>query len=342
MKRKRGAVRVYARRMRSITKAGVAITISAIIVATSLVPALAQEQPTLLKSLAGIEVTLYGKELSGAIVDRVARLESELLGKPQEGSVIDRIARLRVLAGGGPGVGPSVGYKLGAVEWFVQRRVTSEPAVTKLERLETMVLGAPGQGSIVTRADHLAALCLPDGTLKTKDTMLPKGQPVRIKLLGRLDSSVTQKGQKVDIEVARDVVVGNELVIPKGTRGHGIVTEVSPAGRLGRDGKITLELKDVRTLDGVAVPLAFDESTQKLNESMQLAIGAGLAGFIVFGPVGALGAFFVQGKDVNIPDGTEFYVAVGADTKVLGMTLPVDTAVELTKEAPTVQIKPGK
>lgn len=333
---------MYARKMRSITKAGVAITISAIIVATSLVPALAQEQPTLLKSLAGIEVTLYGKELSGAIVDRVARLESELLGKPQEGSVIDRIARLRVLAGGGPGVGPSVGYKLGAVEWFVQRRVTSEPAVTKLERLETMVLGAPGQGSIVTRADYLAALCLPDGTLKTKDTMLPKGQPVRIKLLGRLDSSVTQKGQKVDIEVARDVVVGNELVIPKGTRGHGIVTEVSPAGRLGRDGKITLELKDVRTLDGVAVPLAFDESTQKLNESMQLAIGAGLAGFIVFGPVGALGAFFVQGKDVNIPDGTEFYVAVGADTKVLGMTLPVDTAVELTKEAPTVQIKPGK
>lgn len=318
------------------------VVVAAMIVATSLAPAFAQEQPTLFQSLAAIEVTLYGKELGGAIVDRVSRLEGDLLGKPQEGSVIDRIARLRLLAGGGPGVGPSVGYKLGAVEWFVQRRVTSEPAVTKLEKLETMLLGTPGQGSVVARVDHLAALCLPEGTLRTKDTVLSKGQPVRIRLLGKLDSSVTQKGQKVDIEVARDVVIGSELVIPKGTRGHGIVTEVSPAGRLGRDGKITLELKDVRTLDAVAVPLAFDESTQKLNESMQLALGAGLAGFIVFGPVGALGAFFVQGKDVNIPDGTEFYVAVGADTKVLGMTLPVDTAVELTKEAPTVQIKPGK
>lgn len=318
------------------------VVVAAMIVATSLAPAFAQEQPTLFQSLAAIEVTLYGKELGGAIVDRVSRLEGDLLGKPQEGSVIDRIARLRLLAGGGPGVGPSVGYKLGAVEWFVQRRVTSEPAATKLEKLETMLLGTPGQGSVVARVDHLAALCLPEGTLRTKDTVLSKGQPVRIRLLGKLDSSVTQKGQKVDIEVARDVVIGSELVIPKGTRGHGIVTEVSPAGRLGRDGKITLELKDVRTLDAVAVPLAFDESTQKLNESMQLALGAGLAGFIVFGPVGALGAFFVQGKDVNIPDGTEFYVAVGADTKVLGMTLPVDTAVELTKEAPTVQIKPGK
>lgn len=318
------------------------VVVAAMIVATSLAPAFAQEQPTLFQSLAAIEVTLYGKELGGAIVDRVSRLEGDLLGKPQEGSVMDRIARLRLLAGGGPGVGPSVGYKLGAVEWFVQRRVTSEPAVTKLEKLETMLLGTPGQGSVVARVDHLAALCLPEGTLRTKDTVLSKGQPVRIRLLGKLDSSITQKGQKVDIEVARDVVIGSELVIPKGTRGHGIVTEVSPAGRLGRDGKITLELKDVRTLDAVAVPLAFDESTQKLNESMQLALGAGLAGFIVFGPVGALGAFFVQGKDVNIPDGTEFYVAVGADTKVLGMTLPVDTAVELTKEAPTVQIKPGK
>jgi len=333
---------MFIRGKRGIAKVGVAITISALIVATSLVPALAQEQPTLLKSLAAIETTLYGKELSGAIVDRVAQLERELLGKPQDGSVMDRISRLRLVAGGGPGVGPSVGYKLGAVEWFVQRRVTSEPAATKLERLETMILGAPSQGSIVTRADNLAALCLPEGTLKTKDTTLPKGQPVRIKLIGKLDSSVTQKGQKVDIEVARDVVVGNELVIPKGTRGYGVVTEVTPAGRLGRDGKITLELKDVRTLDGTAVPLAFDEGTQQLNESMQLAIGAGLAGFIVFGPVGALGAFFVQGKDVNIPDGTELYVAVGADTKVLGMTLPVDTIVELTKETPAVQIKPSK
>ncbi|MGE5572237.1 MAG: hypothetical protein ACM309_04010 [Bacillota bacterium] len=333
---------MYVRSMRGIQRVGVVVVVAAMIVATSLAPAFAQEQPTLFQSLAAIEVTLYGKELGGAIVDRVSRLEGDLLGKPQEGSVIDRIARLRLLAGGGPGVGPSVGYKLGAVEWFVQRRVTSEPAVTKLEKLETMLLGTPGQGSVVARVDHLAALCLPEGTLRTKDTVLSKGQPVRIRLLGKLDSSVTQKGQKVDIEVARDVVIGSELVIPKGTRGHGIVTEVSPAGRLGRDGKITLELKDVRTLDAVAVPLAFDESTQKLNESMQLALGAGLAGFIVFGPVGALGAFFVQGKDVNIPDGTEFYVAVGADTKVLGMTLPVDTAVELTKEAPTVQIKPGK
>lgn len=318
------------------------IVATTLAVAALMVPACAQDQPTLMKSLAGVEATLYGRELAGAILERLAQIEVDLFGKPQDGSILDRVGRIRALAGGGPGVGPSVGYKLGAVEWFVQRRVVAEPAASKLEKLETMILGTPGKGSMVARADHLAGLCLPEGALKTKDTELPRGQPVRIKLLGKLDSSSTQKGQRIDIEVARDVVINSELVIPKGTRGYGVVTDVSPAGRLGRDGKITLELKDVRTLDGTLVPLAFDESTQKLNESMQLAIGAGLAGFIVFGPVGALGAFFVQGKDVNIPEGTEFYVAVGSNTRVLGMTLPVDTAVEITKEAPVVQIKPGK
>ncbi|MEW5867528.1 MAG: hypothetical protein AB1774_11850, partial [Bacillota bacterium] len=289
----------------------------AVVVAALMVPAAAQDQPTLMQSLTSVEMTLYGRLLSGAIVERLAQIEVDLFGKPQDGSVLDRVSKIRVLAGGGPGVGPSVGYKLSAVEWFMQRRVTAEPAAAKLEKLETMILGQPGKGSMVVRADYLAALCLPEGTLKTKEAALSKGQPVRIKLLGKLDSSSTQKGQKIDIEVAKDVVLGSELVIPKGTRGYGVVTDVSPAGRLGRDGKITLELKDVRTLDGTFVPLAFDENTQKLNESMQLAIGAGLAGFIVFGPVGALGAFFVQGKDVNIPEGTEFYVAVGSDTRVL-------------------------
>jgi hypothetical protein len=61
-----------------------------------------------------------------------------------------------------------------------------------------------------------------------------------------------------------------------------------------------------------------------------------------FGPVGALGAVFVQGKDAVIPEGAEFYVAVGSDVRVHGMTLPVDTVVEITKDMPLVEIKPGK
>ncbi len=318
------------------------VTAVMIAIAALSAPALAQGEPTVVQGLADIEMVLYGRLLSGAILERLTQVEGDLFGKPQDGSILDRLARIRGLAGGGPGTGPSVGYKLSAVEWFVQRQVTTEPAVAKLEKLETMVFGQPGEGSMTARADKLAVLCLPDGALRTKEAVLPLGEPVRIKLLGKLDSSSTQKGQRIDIEVAADLVIGNELVMPKGTRGYGVVTEVSPAGRLGRDGKIALQLKEVRTLDGTLVPLAFDEKTEKLNESTQLAIGAGFAGFIVFGPVGALGAVFVPGKDVSIPEGVEFYVAVGSDTRVLGLTLPVDLAVELGKEPPVVQLKPGK
>ena len=146
----------------------------------------------------------------------------------------------------------------------------------------------------------------------------------------------------MEIEIARDVLIGTQLVLPKGAKTFGIVTDVSPAGRLGRDGKITLELQGAKALDGTMVPLVFDEKTKELNESLLWAIGAGLAGFNVFGPVGSLGAVVVLGKDAVIPDGAEFYVAAGSDVKVHGMTLPVDIVVEITKDMPVVEIKPGK
>jgi hypothetical protein len=319
------------------------ITVTMVVLVTALSPAFAEGQAsTLLENLESIEMSLYGEQLPGAIIDRLELIEKDVFGQVETGSIVNRINRISSATGGVLGAKVSVAYKLASVEWFLKRRVATEPVMTKLEKLETIVLGEPGTGSMSSRVDYLLAVCLPDGTLKTEDVTVPGGQPVLIKLLKKLDSSSAQKGQRVEIEIARDVFIDTQLVIPKGAKTLGVVTDVSPAGRLGRDGKIALELTGIKALDGTVVPLVFDEKTKQLNESLQWAIGAGLAGFIVFGPVGALGAVFVQGKDAIIPEGAEFYVAVGSDVKVHGMTLPVDIVVELTKDLPVVEIKPGK
>lgn len=319
------------------------VTLAMVVLVTVGSPAFAGgEASTLLENLEDIEMSLYGERLPGAIIDRLEQIEQDVFGQVETGSIVNRINRISSATGGVFGAKVSVAYKLASVEWFLKRRVVTEPVMTKLEKLETIVLGAPGTGGMASRVDYLLAVCLPDGTLKTEDVTVTRGQPVLIRLLKKLDSSSTQKGQRVEIEIARDVLINSQLIVPKGAKTYGIVTDVSPAGRLGKDGKIALELKGVKALDGTVVPLVFDEKTQQLNESLQWAIGAGLAGFIVFGPVGALGAVFVQGKDAVIPEGAEFYVAVGSDVKVHGMTLPVDTVVELTREMPVVEIKPGK
>ncbi len=319
------------------------ITVTMVVLVTALSPAFAEGQAsTLLENLESIEMSLYGEQLPGAIIDRLELIEKDVFGQVETGSIVNRINRIGSATGGVLGAKVSVAYKLASVEWFLKRRVATEPVMTKLEKLETIVLGEPGTGSMSSRVDYLLAVCLPDGTLKTEDVTVSGGQPVLIKLLKKLDSSSAQKGQRVEIEIARDVFIDTQLVIPKGAKTLGVVTDVSPAGRLGRDGKIALELTGIKALDGTVVPLVFDEKTKQLNESLQWAIGAGLAGFIVFGPVGALGAVFVQGKDAIIPEGAEFYVAVGSDVKVHGMTLPVDIVVELTKDLPVVEIKPGK
>ena len=294
-------------------------TMTMVVLVTALSPVFAEgEASTLMESLENIEMSLYGEQLPGAIIDRLEQIEQDVYGHAETGSIVNRINRISSATGGVFGAKVSVAYKLASVEWFLRRRVASEPVMTKLEKLETIVLGEPGTGSMSSRVDYLLAVCLPDGTLKTEDVTIPGGQPVLIRLLKKLDSSSTQKGQRVEIEIARDVLIDSQLVIPKGTKTFGMVTDVSPAGRLGRDGKIALELKGIKALDGTIVPLVFDEKTKQLNESLQWAIGAGLAGFIVFGPVGALGAVFVQGKDAVIPEGAEFYVATGSDVKAHG------------------------
>lgn len=319
------------------------MTMAMVVLATCAGPVFAGgEQSTLLESLEKTEMSLYGEQLPGAIIDRLEQIELDVFGQVETGSIVNRINRISSATAGSFGAKVSVAYKLASVEWFLKRRVATEPVMTKLEKLETIVLGAPGTGSMASRVDYLLAVCLPDGTLKTEDVTVSGGQPVLIKLLKKLDSSSTQKGQRVEIEIARDVLIDSQLVIPKGAKTYGVVTDVSPAGRLGKDGKIALELQGIKALDGTVVPLVFDEKTKQLNESLQWAIGAGLAGFIVFGPVGALGAVFVHGKDAIIPEGAEFYVAAGSDVRVHGMTLPVDVVVELTKDMPIVEIKPGK
>ena len=326
--------------MKKIVAAATTITIILVAVIS---PIFADSRgQTFLEDLENIEISLYGERLPGAIVDRLEQIEKDIFGEVYTGPVINRVSRISAVAGSASGGKVSVAYKLASVEWFLRGRVTPEPVMTKLNKIETIVLGEPGMGSLMTRVDYLLAICLPDGTLKTEDIIIPQGQPVLIKLLKKLDSSSTQKGYKAEIEIAKDILIDNQLVVAKGSRTHGIVTEVTPAGRLGRDGKITLELQGIKALDGTVVPLVFDEKTRRLNESLQWAIGAGLAGFIVFGPVGALGAVFVHGKDAIIPEGTELYVATGADVRVHGMTLPADVAVELIKDMPVVEIKPVK
>ena len=301
----------------------------------------AQTDSPLLQSLRRVEETLYGKELPGALVDRLSQVERDVFGETSPGSIIDRLAKVAAFLGESMREGPSLAFNLKAVEWNLHRSVGSEPLFVKLDRLEKLVTGVPGKGSIVSRVEDLVKVCLPAGTLSTKLATVRRGTPVKVRLLNTLNSATTQKGERVEFEVAQDVILDNVLVIPRGSKGSGVVSKVITAGKMGRDGKVELEVKEIKAFDGTTIALGLDEDAKRMNESLQIAVGASIAGFVIFGPIGALGGFFVEGKDVSVPAGTEIYVGVRNDAEVLGLVVPGSASGSPAPALPVVELKPG-
>ncbi|HHV62497.1 MAG TPA: hypothetical protein GXX51_07670 [Firmicutes bacterium] len=302
----------------------------------------AQGAGTVTDKLRQVEVYLYGREQAGALLERITQVEKDIFGAPQQGSVIERVERAADFAGDTPLAGPSLLFKLKAVEWSILRTQGSEPLMAKIDKLEKLVTGKTGQGSVAARVDALVKLCIPGGAVQARTVVVPAGTAMRIKFLSGVNSGTAKKGDKVEFEVVRDVIIGTELIVPRGTRGVATVSSVTPAGKLGRDGKLELEIKEVKAIDGSVLLLGLDEKTSKLNESLQLAVGASVAGYIIFGPIGVLGGLFIQGKDADIPAGTEMYVATSKDAQVLGLSFPgTDAGDTSSPSLPAVRITPS-
>lgn len=281
-----------------------------------------QELTTFLTILSEVERVLYGEARSGPLLGRLSQLERDLFGKESSGSIADRIGVAESLVGVIPGQGPSLAFKLKVVEWMLLRSVASEPAIAKLDRFETLVLGTPREGSIAVRTDELVRLCLPEGKLKAKAVSIPKDTAIKVRLLTPLSSTKSKKGDRIEIEIAQDVVVEGHLVIPKGTRSPGVVANVVTSGRLGRDGRVELDIRELAAIDGKMVAIGVGPTRPGIDQSTQVAIGVGIAGLLVLGPIGVVGGALVQGRDAEIPAGTELSVSVRQDTEVLGYSIP--------------------
>jgi len=132
---------------------------------------------------------------------------------------------------------------------------------------------------------------------------LEDGTPVKLRLTRNLSSATDKKGDTVDFEVLEDVTVDGILVIPRGGIALATITEAQPKRRMGRGGKLDVNIDSVRLKDGEKVPLRAVKET-KGGGHVGAMTGAMVATGIVFFPAAPL-FLFMHGKDINIPKGTE-------------------------------------
>jgi len=132
---------------------------------------------------------------------------------------------------------------------------------------------------------------------------LEDGTPVKLRLTRNLSSATDKKGDNVDFEVLEDVSVNGILVIPRGGIAWATITEAQPKRRMGRGGKLDVNIDAVRLKDGEKVPLRAVKEN-KGGGHVGAMTGAMVATGIVFFPAAPL-FLFMHGKDINIPKGTQ-------------------------------------
>ncbi|HWT02567.1 MAG TPA: PEGA domain-containing protein [Pyrinomonadaceae bacterium] len=144
--------------------------------------------------------------------------------------------------------------------------------------------------------------------------VLAEDTPVRLRLAQTISSGTSKVNDKVDFEVVEDVKVGDLVVIPQGGTAIATVTEAKPKKSFGRSGKLNVNIDYVRLTNGDKAPLRAVKGGSGGSRTGVMT-GAVVATAIVFFPAAPL-FFFIKGKNIVIPKGTEITGYIAADTPI--------------------------
>lgn len=164
---------------------------------------------------------------------------------------------------------------------------------------------------------------------------LEDGTPIKLRLQRTISSADTQVEDRVDFDVLEEIKVNDVVVIPKGSVAWATVTEAQPKRRMGRGGKLNVNIDAVRLADGEKAALRAAKDVKGGGHTGAMT-GAMVATGIVFFPAAPL-FLFMHGKDITIPKGTEITAYLNGDFNLD----PAKFGGRPTNETPPVQPAPA-
>jgi PEGA domain-containing protein len=199
---------------------------------------------------------------------------------------------------------------------LMRRLVSSALIVCLASPLTLAQTAAPASTSTETQTATQPAPAAEPSTPKPamQGFGLEDGTPVKLRTARTISSADAHVGDTLDFEVLEDVMVHGDLVVPKGGIAWGTVTEAEPKRRMGRGGKLNVNIDSVRLTDGEKAALRAVKDT-KGGGHVGAMTGAMVATSIVFFPAAPL-FLFMHGKDITIPKGTEITAYINGDTRL--------------------------
>ena len=140
---------------------------------------------------------------------------------------------------------------------------------------------------------------------------LQDGTPVKMRISRTMSSADAKTGETIDFEVLEDVKIGETVIVPRGGIALGTVTRGKPKGRMGKGGKLDINIDSVRLTSGEKVALRAIKETKGGSHTGAMT-GAIVATSILFFPAAPF-FLFMKGKDITIPKGTEITAYINGD-----------------------------
>jgi hypothetical protein len=144
---------------------------------------------------------------------------------------------------------------------------------------------------------------------------LRDGTAVRLRLKENISSANASVGEFVGFEVLDEIEVDGVVVIPRGGRARGSVTEAVSKGKMGRAGKLEIVLDYVRLADfETAAVRAVETAGGDGRSAGGKPVGIVANGWLYW--PSAPFVLFTHGKDITIPKGAEVTAYVDGDVNL--------------------------
>ncbi len=154
----------------------------------------------------------------------------------------------------------------------------------------------------------------PSNFTSARGFVLEDGTPVKMRINRTISSGDAQVGDTVDFELLQDISVNGTLVIAKGGMAFATVTEAQSKRRMGRAGKLDINIDYVKLISGEKAALRAVKDVQGGSHTVGMTAGI-VATSLVFFPAAPF-FLFMHGKDISIPKGTEITAYINGDMKL--------------------------
>lgn len=142
---------------------------------------------------------------------------------------------------------------------------------------------------------------------ESKEIMLPEGTIVKAVLMQDLNGKEVNVGQTINFELSDNVIMDSRVLLPKGAKITGTVTEAQRSKALGKKGKLSFSINYLYLANGKVIKL---RSNVEKNLKGSGAIVATTA--ILVAPL----ALFIKGKNAKYDIGEVFDAYVDEDTEL--------------------------